>query len=105
MPRWVFWVRLWLLGGLFSSAVLLNPTVLLNPADAAPARLVLGLAVVAAALFVVAVAGVPVLVPASTPGVRAFARRARTAARPRLLDPDAAGRPRSRAPSASPAAA
>jgi hypothetical protein len=36
--------------------------------------------------------------------VRAFARRARITARPRLADPDAAGRPRSRAPSVAPAA-
>jgi hypothetical protein len=78
---------------------------LLNPAQPGPAHLVFGLAVVAAALLMVAAIGLPVLVPAGAPGVRAFARRARTAARPRLIDPDAAGRPRPRAPSACPAAA
>jgi len=78
---------------------------LLDPATAAPAQLVLALAVVAAALVVVAAIGLPVLAPAAAGGVRAFARRARTAAPPRLLDPDAAGRPRPRAPTACPAAA
>jgi hypothetical protein len=76
---------------------------LLDPAQTTPTHLVLGLAAVA--LLVVATISLPVLVPAAAPGVRAFARRARTAARPRLADPDAAGRPRSRAPSVCPAAA
>jgi hypothetical protein len=91
MPMWGFWVL----------------TTLVDPALVDPARggtsatsLVLGVALVAAALLIVAAIGLPVLVPAGTPGVRAYARRARTAARPRLLDPDAAGRPRPRAPSA-----
>lgn len=94
MPLWGFWVL----------AALLNPAQL-DLAQPSPAHLVLGLAVVAAALLVVAAIGRPVLVAAGAPGVRAFARRARTAARPRLIDPDAAGRPRPRAPSACPAAA
>jgi uncharacterized protein DUF6412 len=79
---------------------------LVNPALAgSPAHLALGLAVVAAALLVLAAVGLPVLTPAGEPGLRAFARRARTAARPRLLDPDAAGRPRPRAPTTCPATA
>jgi hypothetical protein len=94
MLLWGFWVL----------AALLNPA-LLNPAHVSPAHLVLGLAVVAAALLVVAVIGLPVRRPAGAPSLRAFALRARTAARPRLIDPDAAGRPRPRAPSACPAVA
>lgn len=83
---------------------------LLNPAQAdfsrsGPGTLVLGLVVVAAAMVIIAAIGLPVLLPAGAPGVRAFALRSRTAARPRLIDPDAAGRPRPRAPSACPAAA
>jgi hypothetical protein len=89
MVLWGFWVL----------------ATLLDPAQRPPAVLVLGLAVVAAALLVVAVTALPVLVPAAAPGVRAFARRARTAARPRLADPDAPGRPRPRAPGFRPAAA
>jgi len=77
----------------------------LDPAQRTPATLMLGLAVVAAALLVAAVRALPVLVPAAAPGVRAFARRARTAGRPRLLDPGAAGRPRPRAPALCPAVA
>lgn len=108
MLLWGFWVL----------AALLNPA-LLNPALSNPAlsnpelnpglsfglgssSLALGLAVVAAvvllALFVLAPA------PPAAPGVVAFARRARTAVPPRLIDPDAAGRPRPRAPSGCPAA-
>jgi hypothetical protein len=71
---------------------------LLDPAQRHPAHLMLGLAVVAAALLVVAVTARPALVPPAVPGLRAFARRARTAARPRVVDPDAPGRPRPRAP-------
>jgi Family of unknown function (DUF6412) len=79
---------------------------LLDPAFVSPSHLLVGgLAVLAAALLVVAAAGLPVRVPAGALSVRAFARRSRTASRPRLIDPDAAGRPRSRAPSAHPAAA
>jgi uncharacterized RDD family membrane protein YckC len=88
MMLWGFWVL----------------ATLINPAQG-PAQMAVGLAVVAAALLVVAVVALPVLTSAATPGLRAFALRARTASPPRLLDPDAAGRPRPRAPSACPAAA
>jgi hypothetical protein len=75
---------------------------LLSPANSTT-ELVLGLAVVAAALLIVAAAA-----GVSLPIVRAFAGAARprtgTVATPRLSDPDAAGRPRPRAPSVCPAA-
>jgi hypothetical protein len=77
---------------------------LINPALAgSPAHLALGLAVVA--LLVVVALSLPLLAPSAAPSLRAFARRGRTAARPRLLDPDAAGRPRPRAPTGCPATA
>ena len=88
------------LEGLWALAPLLDP-VRLDPA--APAGLLVALAVVAASLLIAAVLGVPAPVPAGL-GARAFARRLRVAAPPRLTDPDAAGRPRSRAPTALPAA-
>jgi Family of unknown function (DUF6412) len=71
------------------------------------AHLVLGLAVVAAALLVVlAAAGVPAPAPSRSSGVNPRgARDATSRPLPRLFDPDAAGRPRPRAPSAHPAAA
>jgi hypothetical protein len=77
-----------------------------SSAPGSSAQLALGLAAVAAALLVVlaaaAVVPLPALRPASAgPGPAARARIRRL---PRLLDPDAAGRPRPRAPSASPAA-
>jgi hypothetical protein len=68
------------------------------------AHLMLGLAVVAAALLMVlaaASAPAPALRPAG--GAAALAVRSRIRRLPRLLDPDAAGRPRPRAPSAYPA--
>jgi hypothetical protein len=74
---------------------------LIDPAR--PAQLLLALAVVAAALLIAVAVALPVLAPAG-PAVRVSAGRARPVARPRLADPDAAGRPRSRAPSLSPAA-
>jgi hypothetical protein len=74
---------------------------LLDPAR--PAQLLLGLAVVAAVLLIAVAVTVPVLAPAA-PAVPVSARRSRLTIRPRLADPDAAGRPRSRAPSLSPAA-
>jgi Family of unknown function (DUF6412) len=86
MLLWGFWA-------------LLNPAVLTEPT-----HLVVALAVVAAALVVVALR-LPALRSPGAPAWRAFARRARTAPRPRLIDPDAAGRPRPRAPSVCPAAA
>lgn len=68
------------------------------------AQLMLGLAVVAAALLMVlAAAGVPAPVLRPTAGLAALAMRSRVGRLPRLLDPDAAGRPRPRAPSAYPA--
>ncbi|WP_436526733.1 DUF6412 domain-containing protein [Actinoplanes sp. HUAS TT8] len=79
-------------------------TALLEPGLSSGPRLVLALALVTAALLVVAAVAVPVLFAGLIPGLRAFARRSRASA-PRLLDPDAAGRPRPRAPTANPAAA
>lgn len=84
MVLWSFWVL----------AALLDP---------APSRLVLGLVVVAAFLIVAALRR-PSPAPAAASGTVAFARRARTSPPPRLVDPDAAGRPRPRAPSVCPAA-
>jgi hypothetical protein len=85
MLLWGFWVL----------AALSNP--------AHPTSVVLGLAVIAAALLIVAL-WAPTPAPAAASSEIAFARRARTAARPRQIDPDAAGRPRPRAPSVCPAA-
>jgi hypothetical protein len=88
MLLWGFWVL----------AALQSPT-------SSSAQLAFGLAVVAAALLVVvAAAGLPVLPPVRSAGFGHVERRARTKHVPRLLDPDAAGRPRPRAPSAYPAA-
>ncbi|MEV6344991.1 DUF6412 domain-containing protein [Actinoplanes sp. NPDC051851] len=70
---------------------------LLDPQMSGGPSLVMTLALVAAALLVVAAVALPVLGTAITPGMSAFARRSRTQA-PRLRDPDAAGRPRPRAP-------
>ncbi|GIE93965.1 DUF6412 domain-containing protein [Paractinoplanes rishiriensis] len=89
MVLWGFWVL----------------AALLDPAQQSPATLALGLTVLAAGLLVAAVVALPVPIPAAAPGVRAFARRSRTAAPSRLRDPDAAGRPRPRAPGLYPAAA
>ena len=89
-----------LLQGIGAFAALIDPT-----RAGAPGQLVLGLALVATAvLLIAAAAALPAPALFAAPTVRAFARRARVAARPRLADPDAAGRPRSRAPSAAPAA-
>ena len=75
-----------------------------TPAPGFSTQLLLGLAAIAAALLVaLAAAGVPL--PARRPhaaGV-ALAVRSRIRRLPRLLDPDAAGRPRPRAPSVCPA--
>ncbi|GIF10677.1 DUF6412 domain-containing protein [Actinoplanes teichomyceticus] len=76
---------------------------LLQPGLSSGPRLVLALALVAAALLVVAAVAVPVLARWLLPGLRAVARRFRTSAR-RLLDPGAPGRPRPRAPTPYPAA-
>jgi hypothetical protein len=77
--------------------------VLAAVAGPAPSHGVLGLAVIAAALLIVALL-VPPLASRPAAGLLAFARRARGFAPPRLIDPDAAGRPRPRAPSVCPAA-
>jgi hypothetical protein len=87
MLLWGFWVL----------AALQSPT-------SSSAHLAFGLAVVAAALLVVAAAGLPVLPPVRSTAPGHAERRARTKHVPRVLDPDAAGRPRPRAPSAYPAA-
>lgn len=69
-----------------------------------PGQLMLGLAIALAVLIVAAAAGVtsPATVPA---GLSPLARRRAVTVRPRLADPDAAGRPRPRAPTAYPTAA
>jgi hypothetical protein len=89
-----------LLPGIGAFAALVDPT-----RAGAPGQLVLGLALVATAvLLIAAAAALPVPALFAAPTVRAFARRALVTCRPRLADPDAAGRPRSRAPSPTPAA-
>lgn len=68
-------------------------------------HLVLGLAVALAALIViVAAAGLRAAARPSAVWSIAVGRRARATTLPRLLDPDAAGRPRPRAPTSGPAA-
>jgi len=89
MMLWGFWVL----------------AALQSPAHSS-AHLALGLAVVATALLVVmAAVGLPVPSLRSPGGFRRVARAARVRSVSRLIDPDAAGRPRPRAPSAFPAAA
>jgi hypothetical protein len=78
-------------------------SLLLSPTPSA-SHLVLGLAVVAAALLIAAAAGLRVTFPVVRAGLRP-ATGLRPCPLPRLLDPDAAGRPRPRAPSGRPAAA
>ena len=73
--------------------------------DPAPGQLVIGLAVVVAALLVAAATARPAPARSEAPGLRPSARHTRTAGPIRLLDPDSAGRPRPRAPSGSPATA
>ena len=72
-----------------------------------PSQLVLGgLAVVVAALLIVAVAAVaPHLIARGAVAWRVVARRVAMWRPSRLVDPDAAGRPRPRAPAAYPTAA
>jgi hypothetical protein len=76
-----------------------------SPAPGSSTQLVLGLAAVAAALFVVLAAAAVIPVPSLRPASAGVGLAARALRRrlPRLLDPDAAGRPRPRAPSACPA--
>jgi len=105
MLLWGFWVLAALANPALANPALAAPATLLDPAQQrTPVYLALGL-VLAAALLLIAVTARPAPVSTAAPGVRAFARRARTAPRPRLLDPDAAGRPRPRAPAARLAAA
>ncbi len=78
-------------------------TLLLSPAPSTT-HLVVTLTVVAAALLIVlATAGAGV--PARAPSLAVPGRRDALIVLPRLIDPDAAGRPRPRAPSAHPATA
>jgi hypothetical protein len=89
MMLWGFWVL----------ATLQSPT-------SSSAPVALGLAVVAAALLVVLAAAGPRMPARTVPtGVRPAGNRTHRRRVPRLIDPDAAGRPRPRAPSAYPAAA
>ena len=76
-----------------------------SPAQGSSAQLVLGLAAVAAALLLVLAAAAVIPLPAwrSAMAGLGLAVRARVRRLSRLLDPDAAGRPRPRAPSAYPA--
>ena len=86
-----------LLWGLWAFFALQSP--------APSSHLVLGLAVaVAALLVVVAAAGLRIAPIPAAEWSRAVARRVRVGRLPRLLDPDAAGRPRPRAPTSGPAA-
>ncbi|MFL6114998.1 MAG: DUF6412 domain-containing protein [Catenulispora sp.] len=87
-----------LLWGFWALLALHSPTSSGSPAPFAAVGL--GLAVLAAVLVVaVAAAGLPLPRPGALLGV-VGARRLRTYRVPRLSDPNAAGRPRPRAPSA-----
>ena len=70
-------------------------------------QLALGLATVVAAAVLITLAAAVLRLPAPPPaaGLVSAARRRITRRLPRLLDPDAAGRPRPRAPTAHPEAA
>jgi hypothetical protein len=87
---------------LWGAVVALGNSALLDPT---PGHLMVGLAVVVAALLVAAATALPVTFAAWSPQGRFAARRLGAVALPRLLDPDAAGRPRPRAPSGGPATA
>jgi uncharacterized protein DUF6412 len=78
-------------------------TLLLSPAPSA-SHLVVALAVVAAALLILLAAS-GVAVPTQAKPSATGGRRAGPRVLPRLSDPDAAGRPRPRAPSGYPTAA
>jgi hypothetical protein len=69
-----------------------------------PGQLMLGLALALAVLILAAAAGVATTTSAATV-TSASTGRHDTMVRPRLADPDAAGRPRPRAPTAYPTAA
>jgi hypothetical protein len=76
-----------------------------SPAQGSSAPLVLGLAAVAVAVLLVLAAAAVIPLSAWRPAAAGPgpAARARVRRLSRLLDPDAAGRPRPRAPSAYPA--
>ena len=76
---------------------------LLSPAPS-PSHLILGLAVVAAAVLLVVLAAAGLATSARARTVRPAAHPTGDVDRPRQLDPDAPGRPRPRAPAAYPAA-
>ena len=78
-------------------------TLLLSPAPTTT-HLVVTLAVVAAAL-VILLAATGIAAPVHPPSLAAPGRRAGPRVLPRLTDPDAAGRPRPRAPSTRPTVA
>jgi hypothetical protein len=94
------WSMLWAYAALTDTTSLTGAT---------SAHLVAGLAASAAVLLAVVLAAA--LVSAALPsavrahGFPAATRRRPSRGLPRLIDPDAAGRPRSRAPSAAPSAA
>lgn len=87
---------------LWGAVVALSNVALLDPA---PGHLMAGLAVVVAALLVAAAMAIPVTVAAEAPAGPWAARRPGAVPLPRFVDPDAAGRPRPRAPSGHPATA
>jgi hypothetical protein len=87
---------------LWGAVVALSNSALLDPT---PGHLMVGLAVVVAALLVAAAMALPVTLASWAAGGLGSARRPGAVAVPRLLDPDAAGRPRPRAPSGTPATA
>jgi hypothetical protein len=87
---------------LWAAVVALGNSALLDPT---PGHLMAALAVVLAALLVAAAMAIPVTYAAWAPSGRLAARRSRAIALPRFVDPNAAGRPRPRAPSGGPATA
>jgi hypothetical protein len=95
MLLWGFWALLALHSPASSSSSAGSP---------APFAVGLGLAVLAAVLLVaVAAASLPLPLLGSTVGFSGKRSRVRSYRIPRLSDPDAAGRPRPRAPSSLPA--
>lgn len=79
-----------------SDAALLDPT---------PGHMMVGLAVVVAALLVAAAMALPAPAAGWAPSGRLTTSLSLAVALPRFLDPDADGRPRPRAPAAGPATA
>jgi hypothetical protein len=91
--------------GMIQALWLLLSPVLPGPSASSAAELVLGLAVVAAALLVVVTAAGVSLPTVRASGVASRLRTRAVTRPPRLSDPDAAGRPRPRAPTVHPAVA